>query len=382
MGYAEGGLVNEPSLSLAPLTSAPLTSAPNAFAPSLVNPMYAGVNDQVAAFQAQQPVYGSSPLMPREARPTFGAMSSAFADSTDPTFSGPTTDMGTGTYNFVAPVPQVRAPLAADNSTLDFYTRQAQLQESLRAADRAQNQIIKDALVQTQAAQRSAAAPAATGGASGTAGGGTFAANAANITRLYQEILGRNPDPTGFATFRDLSDDVIRQGLIDSPEYKNRLQEKARNEAQQAAQQAAAPVAGGIGGIAGLYQELLGRAPDPSGLSSFQGRTDEQIRQAILQSPEYQSRPGGIENIYQQMLGRAPDPSGLASNAGRTDEQIRQAVAQSAEYQASPAGAAAAAAAPAPERQYITIDNESGVGYYEGPDPVYEDTWYSGDSGD
>jgi hypothetical protein len=358
MGYAEGGLVNE-----SPLSLAPLTSAPNAFAPSLVNPMYAGVNESVASFQAQQPVYGSAPLTPRAERPTFGAG--------DPTFFNPALPTDTGTYNFVAPVPQIQAPSATEGNALDFYTRQAQLQEDIRAAQRAQNQSIRDALIQTQAAQRSAATPPVTSGASGTSsGGGGFVDNTANITRLYQEILGRDPDPTGLAIHRGLSDDEIRAGLISSQEYKGRLAAQ-----QQAAQQAAAPVGGGI---ASLYQELLGRAPDPSGIATFQGRTDEQIRQAILQSPEYQSKTGGIENIYQQLLGRAPDPSGRASFQGKTDEQIRQAVIQSPEYQASPA---AAAAAPAPEGQFVTLDYESGAGYWEGPEPVYEDTsWYSGDS--
>lgn len=397
MGYAEGGLVNEQPLSLAPLTS-----APNAFAPSLVNPMYAGVNESVAAFQAQQPVYGSAPLTPRAERPTFGAGSPTFSNPALPTDTG----AGTGTYNFVAPVPQVQAPSATDGNALDFYTRQAQLQEDIRAAQRAQNQSIRDALIQTQAAQRSAASGTVGGGSSGAAGGGsTFAENAANITRLYQEILGRDPDPTGFAAYRGLSDDVIREGLLSSPEYKSRMEEKARNEAQQKA-------AAGSGGIASLYQELLGRAPDPSGLSAYKNFTDAQIRQAILSSPEYLGRTsgptgGGIESIYQQLLGRAPDPSGIASNAGRTDEQIRQAILQSPEYRASPAAAAAApapqpsfvttnyesgegyytqpapaapAAAPAPERQFVTTNNESGAGYYtDGAEPAQENTWYAGD---
>lgn len=346
MGYAEGGLVNEQPLSLTPLTS-----APNAFAPSLVNPMYAGVNESVAAFQAQQPVYGSAPLTPRAERPTFGAG--------DPTFSNPALPTDTGTYNFVAPVPQIQAPSATEGNALDFYTRQAQLQEDIRAAQRAQNQSIRDALIQTQAAQRSAATPPAKSGASGTAsGGGGFVDNTANITRLYQEILGRDPDPTGFAIHRGLSDDEIRAGLISSQEYKGRLAAQ-----QQAAQQAAAPVGGGI---ASLYQELLGRAPDPSGIATFQGRTDEQIRQAILQSPEYQALP------------RAAAPSFQTTNY----ESGEGYYTQPAPAAPAASGAPAPAPAPAPERQFVTTDYESGAGYYEGPDPVYEDTsWYSGDGG-
>jgi hypothetical protein len=83
--------------------------------------------------------------------------------------------------------------------------------------------------------------------------------------------------------------------------------------------------------INSLYQELLGRAPDPTGIAANAGASAETIRESILASPEYNNQ--NINTIYQDLLGRAPDPTGIAANAGATPEQIRQSIFGSAEYQ-------------------------------------------------
>lgn len=83
--------------------------------------------------------------------------------------------------------------------------------------------------------------------------------------------------------------------------------------------------------INSLYQELLGRAPDPTGIAANAGASADTIRESILASPEYNNQ--NINTIYQDLLGRAPDPTGIAANAGATPEQIRQSIFGSAEYQ-------------------------------------------------
>ena len=70
--------------------------------------------------------------------------------------------------------------------------------------------------------------------------------------------------------------------------------------------------------IASLYQQYLGRDPDPSGLKFYQGRlnnkaaTLQQIASEIGGSAESKAySKNALTNYYQQYLGRAPDPSGL-----------------------------------------------------------------------
>jgi len=66
------------------------------------------------------------------------------------------------------------------------------------------------------------------------------------------------------------------------------------------------------------------------------GQSDEAIRQSIAASPEYQAQNpniGGIEALYQELLGRAPDPTGIAANRNASEEEIRQSILNSPEYQ-------------------------------------------------
>jgi len=83
--------------------------------------------------------------------------------------------------------------------------------------------------------------------------------------------------------------------------------------------------------INSLYQELLGRAPDPTGIAANAGASADTIRESIMASPEYNNQ--NVNTIYEDLLGRAPDPTGIAANAGATPEQIRQSIFGSAEYQ-------------------------------------------------
>jgi hypothetical protein len=78
-----------------------------------------------------------------------------------------------------------------------------------------------------------------------------------------------------------------------------------------------------INAVNQLYASLLRRQADPGGLSAFvaaldHGATIDQVKEAILGSPEYfQVRGGNTVNgfltaIYQDVLNRAVDPLGQA----------------------------------------------------------------------
>jgi len=104
--------------------------------------------------------------------------------------------------------------------------------------------------------------------------------------------------------------------------------------------------------VSGLYQSLLGRAPDAAGLQYFQnqlqsGKSVQDITNAIKASPEYTQRNptatatqtnDPISNLYQQVLGRAPDAAGLAYwnqqlKSGKSIQDIQAAMQQTPEYQ-------------------------------------------------
>jgi hypothetical protein len=104
-----------------------------------------------------------------------------------------------------------------------------------------------------------------------------------------------------------------------------------------------------------LYNELLKRDPDRSGIATYVGGLDSgkfnrtQIRKFILESEEYkknQSRNSGahdsnmqfLKALYNELLRRDPDRSGIATYVGGLDsgkftrDQIRKFVLESDEY--------------------------------------------------
>ncbi len=100
-------------------------------------------------------------------------------------------------------------------------------------------------------------------------GGGT---NTGFVTVFYQDILGRQPDPVGFATWVDALDSgtitpaQMAAGFLTSQEYQGDL-------------------------ISTDYLQFLGRQPDAGGLAAWvqamqAGATDQQVLAAILGSGE------------------------------------------------------------------------------------------------
>lgn len=95
------------------------------------------------------------------------------------------------------------------------------------------------------------------------------------------------------------------------------------------------------GDIAGLYQSILGRAPDPEGLASWQkaqeaGTSFADIKKAFENSPE--ARANTVKKIYNEQLGREAEAEGLANwakllGSGKTAAEISKDIARSKEGQ-------------------------------------------------
>lgn len=145
------------------------------------------------------------------------------------------------------------------------------------------------------------------------------------ITAMYQDVLGRSPDPSGLQFWLDrLSDGARTQDVgaqfYSSPEYVD--------------------AAGSADAWLGqLYRALLDRPPDPSGIEYWRdriaaGTSPYEVTSSFYSSPE--SRNGRVEALYGRILGRTPEAGGQAFWADQLNQidDIRLAVelATSGEY--------------------------------------------------
>ena len=139
------------------------------------------------------------------------------------------------------------------------------------------------------------------------AAGATTSFNEAYVSQLYRDLLHREADPAGlhfFATQMSLrgtagmSPTQVALTIIHSQEYRTDVVED-------------------------FYQRLLGRAADQTGIAfwtSLQARgfTAEQVEEGVLSSDEYftlhgSTNDGFLAGVYQDVLGRPPDPAGKAT---------------------------------------------------------------------
>ncbi|MCS6891086.1 MAG: DUF4214 domain-containing protein [Rhodovarius sp.] len=151
--------------------------------------------------------------------------------------------------------------------------------------------------------------------------------NAAFVTQLYATVHGRAPDPGGFSHWTGLlaggmSRAQVLVGFSESLE--NRLRSATTwSDGLWDQDEAAAS-------IARLYQATLGRRPDEPGLVHWRGRIDDglgllDIVPGFLGSAEFNAIYGATTNaqfvtlLYNNVLGRAPDPGGFAHWLGRLD---------------------------------------------------------------
>jgi|GEM_PF-1431227 len=130
--------------------------------------------------------------------------------------------------------------------------------------------------------------------------------NAAFVTQLYHDLLRRTPDSAGFGHWLT----QMGQGM-------------ARVQVAQQFEQSTEYL---TNAVHGLYQTLLGRTADPTGLANSlaylnAGGTLDGVRAALAGSDEYFMKHGGntagfLAALYQDLLHRPLDPSGAASWSG------------------------------------------------------------------
>jgi hypothetical protein len=122
------------------------------------------------------------------------------------------------------------------------------------------------------------------------------------VTRMYRDTLGRAPDAAGLTYWvgllrtRQFTVAQVASLFYASPEYYERKQSSPTDW------------------VTSLYAELLGRAPDPGGLSFWVARTTNPtygrswVAMSFYQSLE--SRMRRVQTLYQVLLKREPDPYG------------------------------------------------------------------------
>jgi hypothetical protein len=170
----------------------------------------------------------------------------------------------------------------------------------------------------------------------------------AGVNRLYQGVLGRAGEPQGVEYWSQtgLLPEQIRQEMTNSGELKAWLPYDLDQSGTISAQERQA-------GVGSLYQQVLGRAADEPGMASWvqSGLTPDQLRQQLGQSDEFkawskydadksgtltsQERGQGVSELYQGVLGRASDPSGLAywsQAAVGSPDALKRAFQESAEF--------------------------------------------------
>ncbi|MCJ2074778.1 DUF4214 domain-containing protein [Methylobacterium sp. E-016] len=136
---------------------------------------------------------------------------------------------------------------------------------------------------------------------------------------LYKALLGRTPDPLGLETYTT----ALQNGAT-LTDVANALLGSAEHTGSN-------PATDPNGYVQGLYQNLLGRAADASGLQTFTGElaagvSPATVAQQLATSTEAQNllRPtfqagvyvpdaseSGVARLYYGLLGRAPDAGGL-----------------------------------------------------------------------
>ena len=98
------------------------------------------------------------------------------------------------------------------------------------------------------------------------------------------------------------------------------------------------------------YRDVLGRAPDPSGLQTYtrairnRGWNEARVRADLRRSPEYREVRARriVTQAYRDILKREPDPAGLSFYSQRVargkwnDQRVRRALMNSPEYRNQP----------------------------------------------
>jgi TorA maturation chaperone TorD len=167
----------------------------------------------------------------------------------------------------------------------------------------------------------------------------------AAIERAFRTLLNRAPSSFELRRYRMLmqngwSEADVRRDLRERSDYRAVRGRRGVN-AEDVVRRA--------------YQDILGRDPDPDGLSNYRSKIVEEgwsewdVRQALRRSDEYAATGGSavgfrtasadriIRRAYQDILGREPDAAGLRNyrrailEEGWDEHDVRQALIRSPE---------------------------------------------------
>jgi hypothetical protein len=131
------------------------------------------------------------------------------------------------------------------------------------------------------------------------------------VTQLYRDVLNREPDRGGLTAWTGLLDSGHGQASRPQQDSRAQVAEAFVNSVEYRTDV-----------VQGLYDTLLHRAADPSGLNAWtnflaQGGTQRQLEAKFLGSDEYFITRGGgtvngyLQALYQDVLHRQIDPVGL-----------------------------------------------------------------------
>lgn len=131
------------------------------------------------------------------------------------------------------------------------------------------------------------------------------------VTALYRSFLDRDPDPGGLAEwvqqFRMARVNLANGGFISSAEFRNLLPNRADRTAVQAV-------------VTRFYTDILGRSPEPTGLNGWVNHIVatgdlEGVAIAFITAAEFESHPltsrDYVTVLYRAFLRREPDVQGL-----------------------------------------------------------------------
>ncbi|WP_226629417.1 DUF4214 domain-containing protein [Alloyangia pacifica] len=176
------------------------------------------------------------------------------------------------------------------------------------------------------------------------------------VTLLYNNVLDRDPDATGLTNWTARLDggmsraEVVR-GFSESPEFRAGTAEAAFAYTYAFAEDSTS--AAWSDDVYRLYQATLDRAPDITGFLNWSGRLADgmelsKVIDGFVQSPEFKATYGALGNeafvtlLYNNVLDRDPDATGLTNwtarlDSGMTRAKVVEGFSQSAEFQAATA---------------------------------------------
>jgi Ca2+-binding RTX toxin-like protein len=173
--------------------------------------------------------------------------------------------------------------------------------------------------------------------------------NAAFVTLLYDNVLDRDPDATGLTNWTaSLDGGMAREqvviGFSESAEFRINTSAEAYAYVESAEMASA-----WADDVYRLYQATLDREPDITGLENWSGRLGSgmefrSVVSGFVNSQEFQNTYGALGNsefvtlLYNNVLDRAPDATGLTNWTARLDtsemsrEQVVEGFSQSPEF--------------------------------------------------